>query len=600
MTSLATSLQEFDPSLLEAARRRLEREQERRLEINRLESSLIDFVEGAWSQIDPSEYQQCWAIDALCEHLQAVTEGKIPRLLVNFPPRCGKTNVTSICFQAWTWARRVKTFLSGPQVRFLCGSYNDDLALQNSMMQRRLVLSPWYQERWGNRYGITLDQNTKSKFDTTVGGSRVSTSARGSLLGIGGDVIVIDDPHNTKQAESEAERHTALTWWREISTTRLNDPKRSALVVIMQRLNEEDVSGIILSGDTGDDWVHLCIPMEYDWPRHNVTALGWQDPRGLDEDDEPLVIVTPDGERRPRDRQSAIILDDERQHSLMWPERFGPNEVAKIKAGLGPYMASGRLQQMPVPDRGGIFQRLWWQLWDPDDGKFPTFEFLLASLDGAFTSKEENDPSALTVWGLFTDKDGRRRLMLVKAWRKFLQFSADRSLLEPLPQGPRFLWAGDHFRENREWLRWRQQTQEHWGLIEWVEDTCSSLKVDRLLIEDKASGLPAIDELRNRYGRKDWAIEAVTPTKDKVARALAVQPTFSQQMVYAPAREWSELVIDEMSVFPKGRFDDITDSATQAVKWLRDRGMLETDEETHAAEMDGVMHKPQPKPLYGC
>jgi hypothetical protein len=258
-------------------------------ERDELEGSLLKFVEGAWSSLDPSEYQSCWAIDALCEHLQAVTEGQIRKLLVNFPPRCGKTLVTSVCFPAWTWARNVQSFLSGPQVRFLCGSYNDDLSLQNSTKHRRVLLTPWYQRRWGKRFKITFDQNTKTQFDTSAGGSRISISARGSLLGIGGDVVLIDDPHNTKGAESEAERQSTLTWWREISSTRLNDPKQSAVVVIMQRLHEDDVSGVIMSSEWSSEWTHLMIPMEYESRRHCSTALGWEDPRGC-ENGEPLVV----------------------------------------------------------------------------------------------------------------------------------------------------------------------------------------------------------------------------------------------------------------------------------------------------------------------
>jgi len=102
--------------------------------------------------------------------------------------------------------------------------------------------------------------------------------------------------------------------------------------------------------------------------------------------------------RVPRDTAAQLELE-EREGALMWPERFGAREVARIKAELGPYMASGRLEQMPVPDKGGIFQRDWWQPWDSPDGKFPVFSYIVASLDGAFTEKEENDPSALTVCG---------------------------------------------------------------------------------------------------------------------------------------------------------------------------------------------------------
>src|SRR6516162_10125106 len=120
-----------------------------------LEDSLLSFVEGAWPSLDPSPFQPCWAIDAVCDHLQAVTEGQIRKLLINVMPRSGKTNVSSVCFPAWTWARSEQSYLSGPQVRFLCGSYNDDLSLQNSTKHRRLLSTPWYQKYWGKRFRIT-------------------------------------------------------------------------------------------------------------------------------------------------------------------------------------------------------------------------------------------------------------------------------------------------------------------------------------------------------------------------------------------------------------------------------------------------------------
>src|SRR5215510_2393684 len=183
---------------------------EKKEKAERLEASLIDFVREAWPAIDPAEYQRCWAIDALCEHLQAVVSGDIRHLLVNFPPRCAKTTVASIFFPAWVWAQSQRSFLKGPQVRFLCGSYNHDLSLTNSNSTRRLILSPWYQSLWGHRFNFRDDQNTKTKFDTSAGGSRLATSVGGSLLGIGGDILIVDDPHNTEEAESDADRKTAF------------------------------------------------------------------------------------------------------------------------------------------------------------------------------------------------------------------------------------------------------------------------------------------------------------------------------------------------------------------------------------------------------
>jgi hypothetical protein len=192
----------------------------------------------------------------------------------------------------------------------------------------------------------------------------------------------------------------------------------------MQRVHEEDVSGHILSSDSAGDWCHLMIPAEYEWNRHCVTVLGWQDPRGLDEEREPLVTVLPSGERVPRDAATAHELE-QRQGALMWPERFGHTELARIKAELGPYLASGRLQQSPAPTKGGIFDRSWWGLFEDPQNKFPPFDHIIASLDSAFTANEQNDPSGLTVWGAYK-QDGQRRIMLIHAWRKHLPFSGPR------------------------------------------------------------------------------------------------------------------------------------------------------------------------------
>jgi predicted phage terminase large subunit-like protein len=521
------------------------------------QGGLVAFVRYFWKVLEPeTPFIDGWPLWAMCEHLEAVTAGEITRLVMNVPPGFMKSLLVDVFWPAWEWGP-----MNMAHLRYVTFSYSASLTERDNERFRDLVISEGYQALYGRhvrpvKIGATKVTNHQKgwKLASSVGG--VGTGERGNR-------VILDDPHNVKEAESETVRDETVRWFRESMSNRLNDLDRDAIIIIMQRVHEGDVSGAIQ--ELGLDYCHLVIPMEYDWTRE-PTQIEWTDPR-----------------------------DDEGEGA--WNDRFPAHVRDRTKKEIGPYAWVGQYQQAPSPRGGGIFQRGWWQLWAPPDDKFPSFEFLLASLDGAFTAKEENDPSALTIWGLF-NLDGKRRLMLVHAWRKFLQFSADRSLLEPLPQGARYLWVGDRWRDNPEWLRWRQRTQEHWGLIEWVDDTCTRFKVDRLLIEGKASGLPAADELRNRYGRKDWVIETVDVAKDKVARALAVQASFSQLIVYAPARDWSEMVIDEMAVFPKGKHDDLTDSGTQAVKWLRDRGMLETDEEVHAAELAGVMHKPARKALY--
>ena len=185
----------------------------------RLENDFSEFVKQAWSSVDAAEYQHSWAIDCLCQHLQAVTEGEISRLLINFPPRCGKTLISSVMWPGWTWTRRDKSFRSGAQVRFLTGSYSHTLALNNANLTRRLILSPFYQKYWGDRFNFLWDQNTKIQVDNSEGGSRLATSVGGSLLGIGGDIVVIDDPHNLAQAEFEVERNNCYVVFRNFNHT---------------------------------------------------------------------------------------------------------------------------------------------------------------------------------------------------------------------------------------------------------------------------------------------------------------------------------------------------------------------------------------------
>jgi predicted phage terminase large subunit-like protein len=172
--------------------------------------------------------------------------------------------------------------------------------------------------------------------------------------------------------------------------------------------------------------------------------------------------------------------------------------------------------------------------------------------------------------------------MLINAWRKHLAFSGVRTPYEP----------------GESKAQWQRRTQPTWGLLEWIQYTCERFKVDKLLIEAKASGISAAQELQNRYGRQDWSTQLCPVKGDKVARATAVQATFSNLGVYAPIRDWSEMVIEEMAVFPTHKYDDLTDSSTQAVKYLRDSGMAPTDEEVLYEQQEAVTLKPKQKVLY--
>lgn len=532
------------------------------------EGNLLEFVKASWSSIDSHPFVSCWAVDAMVDHLEAVSMGHIKRLLVNVPPRCSKTSIFSIIYPAWTWARSEVSFWSGPQVKFLCASYNHSLSLNSSNKMRRLLFSPWYQALWPNKITLQPDMDTKAQFDNTAGGSLIATSVGGSLLGLGGDVIICDDLNNTekpnqkKTMDTAADREKSANFWSEVSTTRLNDQRMSALINVQQRTNENDVSGIILDGE--EDFVHLMIPMRYDERRHCVTVTlpqyddddPWQDPR------------TVDGE-------------------LMWEKRFGEKEVSRMEATLGPYMASGRLQQSPSPKGGGILKRDWWQLWGPEEARlyglewngarkeFPEFELVVGSLDTSYGLKEENDYNALTIWGIWVDRNKNRRAMLAFAWNKRVPLHGKVISANP----------------GESKINFEQRQKEEWGLVEWVADTCKRYRVKRLLIEDKTRGRDVAEEINRLYVRENWGVELIQPQGDKVARTHSIVPLFTDNAIWAPDTRWSDAVLTQCMRFPKDAHDDMHDTVTQFLNWARENGVLVRADEVSAATEDDAKYR---------
>lgn len=201
-------------------------------------STLAGFVREAWHVLEPSTpYVHGWHIEAICQHLEAVTDGRITRLLINVPPGSSKSMIVSVLWPAWEW---------GPKgmraMRYLTTSFNDTAVVRDSIKSRDLMLSDWYRALWPD---VTLNRTGEKWLSNTDTGSRVSVSF-GSLTGQRGDRFIVDDPHSVEGAESEADRLRAARRFIEGGTNRLNDQTRSALVVIMQRLHADDISGLSL------------------------------------------------------------------------------------------------------------------------------------------------------------------------------------------------------------------------------------------------------------------------------------------------------------------------------------------------------------------
>lgn len=283
--------------------------------------SLAEFAKLAWHVLEPStDLKWGWALDAICEHLEAVTSGEITRLLMNVPPGSMKSLLTGVIWPAWEWGPK-----DLPQHRFLGTAHSQALAVRDNMKARRLIASKWYQDRWP--IALTTDQNAKTKFENAKTGFR-EAMAFTSMTGSRGDRVVLDDPISADNANSDAELENAKITFTETLPTRVNND-RSAIVVIMQRLNERDTSGVILEREL--DFVHLMIPMRFEMDRRCSTRIGWTDPRQAD------------GE-------------------LMFPERFPEDQVGDLEKTLGSYAVAGQLQQRPAPRGGGMFKRHWFEV----------------------------------------------------------------------------------------------------------------------------------------------------------------------------------------------------------------------------------------------
>lgn len=481
------------------------------------ERSLFEFTKQAWDVIEPgSQFVDGWHLHVVCEHLEAVSAGEIENLLINIPPGCMKSILVSVMWPAWEW-------IAHPELRYLSASYSEELAIRDAMKTRDIITSPWYQSNWPH-ITIRSDANQKTKYELHGGGWRLSTSVGGRGTGEHPDRKIVDDPHNVKQAESEAERGNALTWFdRTLGSRGISRGART--VVIMQRLHEKDVSGhIMASEDYAAHWDHLCLPMEYESNGNRIkSSLGWTDPRRA-------------------------------KNSLLWPELFSPETVRKLKARLGDYGTAGQLQQRPTPAGGGILKVKHFQLW-ANDAPLPQFETVVQSYDTAFTEDTANDPTAHTVWGTFRHK-GKRCVMLLDAWDDHLTYPQLRRRV--LNNWSEKYGRDDHARGTR------------------------AVKPNAVLVEEKGSGISLLQDLR----LANVPCRGYNPGRaSKISRAHLAAPILELDAIYIlesskePGKfvSWARDFVQQCERFPNDEHDDYVDTFSQSMIYLRDTGWLDLD-----------------------
>ena len=353
-TSLVADNRNIYPPITkqEAARTLLDR--------RKMRASLSPFIKKTFETVDPgTAYKHNWHIDCIAEYLEACVKRQIKRLIINIAPRHLKSICTSVALPAWAIG-------NDPSEQIMAASYSASLAIKHSVDCRLVMQSPWYKQTFPG-VDLVADMNMKSEFVTTKRGHRVAVGVGGSATGKGGNILLVDDPVDPLQALSDEKRETCNTWFDQTYSTRFNDEKEGVMIVIMQRLHQNDLVGHILGGEDAENWEHLNIQQE-----------------------PPTPIVYSFGNFR-YEREAE---------ELIHPERMGKAENDKKKKAIGSYAYAGQYQQEPSPLSGGLIDIKWFRRYSVLPNKF---KCIVQSWDTAGKEKDINDPSVCTTWGVTED-----------------------------------------------------------------------------------------------------------------------------------------------------------------------------------------------------
>lgn len=512
----------------EAAQELLRRRKERK-EMERLPG----FARKAWSVLEPATpLKWGWALDCICDHLEAVTNGDIKRLVMNVPPGTMKSLLTGVIWPAFEWGPK-----NMQEMRFLGTSHKEPLAVRDSLKCRRLIQSDWYQRNWS--VNMLPDQNAKMKFENDRTGFR-EAMAFGSMTGSRGDRVILDDPLSADSANSEADLISAETTFLEALPTRVNSDS-SAIVVVMQRLHERDTTGIIL--DKSLDYVHLMIPMRFEEERRCYSVVKptnreaklelrrrakngiWYNNRQIldlpEEQQIELARVTP----------SPVYAQDPREYDgeLMFPERFPEAQVLELERTLGSYASAGQLQQRPTPRGGGMFQKEWFKPYHT--GFLPKGSRLVRGWDFAATA-DVNAAATAAV------------LLAITPAKEFVLVNVQKDRLSP---------AG----VDKMLRRISKEDERTYGRL---------LKGSIPQDPGQAGKSQKTSFLTGPLLGRNY--RATTESGDKVTRATPLAAQAEAGNVYYLDGPWVSDFIEEAIVFPNGKFKDQVDAAARAFNEL--------------------------------
>lgn len=445
-----------------------------------LRQDFVTFLHRVFLTVVPGEkYAHNWHIEAMAYELMRVVNGENNRLIVTMPPRYLKSIVVSVAFVAWMLGHF-------PSMRIICVSYAQGLALKHADDFKAVLRSGWYRRTFPN---TRLQPGKQATHDvhTTKRGCRYSTSVGGTLTGIGADMVILDDVNKANEIQSDVQRENVQEWFRGTLISRLNNKATNPIIVVQQRLHDDDLVGFLLRHD---GWTELNLP-------------------AIAEEDETIEL----GNGLVYNRCEGDVLHQEREDQAT---------LDQLRHDLGETAFSAQYQQRPVPRGGQIVKWPWFQTYDRDPRR-ETIDWVVLSIDPAFTASEKADWSAITVW-------------LVKRDRCYL-------------------------------LDVVRVREEFPSLVRRIHRLIAHWEPDQVIVEAVGGGKPLYQELRKQHG---IIVRCFTTRDDKVVRMETEALAIEHGEVFVPVEApWLEAFRDEIVRFPKGQNDDQIDSMSQFLKWRR-------------------------------
>jgi predicted phage terminase large subunit-like protein len=472
-----------------------------------LRTDLPAFVRKVFGTVSSGDrYAANWHIEAICHVSEKVRHGEIKRLIITIPPRHLKSICTSVALPAWILGH-------DPTRKIICVSYAQELSAKHGNDCRAVMSSEWYQRLFP---GTKIDptKNNEAEFITTERGIRLSTSIGGVLTGRGGNLIIIDDPMKPADAMSESARANLIEWYGGTLISRLNDKENDAIIVVMQRLHEDDLVGHLLQEQ---GWTHLNLPAIAELEQHIEIGPGQFHAR------KPGDLLHPE-------RESWVTLDN-------------------LKRTMGSAAFAAQYQQSPVPPGGGMIEWGWFPWYEPDHWYGPKyeaeicagkrwnkFERIVISWDTAMKASERSDYSVGTVWGVWD-----QLYYLIDVIRARLEFPA--------------------------LLRKVVDVYEQWQ--------CAADRRAEIVVEDGGSGTALVQYLRE-YDIRAVAMKADADKVMRLsAQSAKIE---AGQVRLPRGAKWLDEFRNEVLAFPQGKHDDQVDSMSQALKYMSvARGLVLVD-----------------------